>query len=358
MAVALRCGVVGMGRGKLFARILAENEHCELVAVCDTDSAAMAEHNTVARHTDYNEFLAEGLDVVAVISPGPVHADQSIAALMSGAHVLCETPCVYSIEEAKAVVGAVRLADKSYMLAENYIWQGWCEALRSMANDGLFGDIVYAEGDYTHDLRDIMLYDEKGRVPYAESEGKTDLKRTWRATDLPPIVYCSHTLGPLLHLMQDRVVSAYGLAVTNRGMPGIVETDLESGLFQTEKGAVIRLTNGFTPAHPFSLFYSIAGTKGSGKILNAGGQSGKWWSDQVDGIQGWQDLPEDVLKRPDGRDDTAVMVDAFIQSIVDGVDPPLDVHASLDMTLPGIVAHQSGVDGGRRMDVPNSRDWV
>ena len=356
--MALRCGVVGMGRGKLFARFLAENEHCELVAVCDMVASTMEDYGDIARHTDYAEFLAEKLDIVAVISPGPVHADQSIAALESGAHVLCETPCVYSVDEAKAVVESVRVTGRSYMLAENYIWQGWCEALYAMAAEGKFGDIVYAEGDYTHDCRDIMLYDESGRVPYAEHKGRNGLRRTWRATDLPPIIYCSHTLGPLLHLMDDRIVNAYGLAVRERGMPGIVETDLEAGLFETEKGAIIRLTNGFTPAHPFSLYYSIAGTKGSGKVLNAGGQSGKWWSDLVDGIQGWQDLPSESLSRSDGRDDTAVMVDAFVQSVVDGVDPPLDVHASMDMTLPGIVAHQSGLEGGKKMDVPDSRDWV
>ncbi len=347
-----------MGRGKLFAKLLAENEHCDVVAVCDTDPSAMADYGDVTRHTDYARSLAEKLDVVAVISPGPVHAEQSIAALMSGADVLCETPCVYTVDEAKAVVERVRVSGRSYMLAENYIWHGWCEALRAMALEGKFGEVIYAEGDYTHDLRDIMLYDEDGRVPYAERDCREDLKRTWRATDLPPIIYCSHTLGPLLHLMDDRIVTAYGLAVTDRGMPGIVETDLESGLFETEKGAIIRLTNGFTPAHPFSLFYSVTGTKGSGKVLNVGGQSGKWWSDLVDGIQGWQDLPSESLSRADGRDDTAVMVDAFIQSIVDGVGPPIDVHASMDMTLPGIVAHQSGIEGGRKMAVPNSRDWV
>ena len=119
----LRCGVVGMGRGKLFAKFLAENEHCELVAVCDTSAAAIADFVNIERHTDYTRFLEEKLDVVAVISPGPVHAEQSIAALNRGANVLCETPCVYSVQEARNVTKAVGATGKSYMLAENYIWQ-------------------------------------------------------------------------------------------------------------------------------------------------------------------------------------------------------------------------------------------
>lgn len=55
---------------------------------------------STAYHVDYGpvrcpyspDFLAEGLDVVAVISPGPVHAVQSIAALRSGAHEAEEHP--------------------------------------------------------------------------------------------------------------------------------------------------------------------------------------------------------------------------------------------------------------------------
>ena len=46
---------------------------------------------------------------------------------------------------------------------------------------------AYAEGDYTHDCRDIMLADENGFVPYAARDEHPQAQKTWRATHLPPL---------------------------------------------------------------------------------------------------------------------------------------------------------------------------
>ncbi|MDP6775809.1 MAG: Gfo/Idh/MocA family oxidoreductase, partial [Candidatus Latescibacteria bacterium] len=247
--MGLRCGVIGLNRGKLFVKALAANEHCDVVAVCDPDEKVLADLSGLETFTEIEPFLGFGLDVVAVISPGPVHAAQSVAAMEQGAHVLTETPCVYSLQEARQVVETAARTGRRYMLAENYIWMGWAMAFKQLIEEGKLGEIVYAEGDYTHDCRDLMFYDDGERVPYSELDKHPDATPAWRATDLPPLLYCSHTLGPMLHLMGDRIVSAFGFGVEDKGMPGRVPTDLESALFQTETGATIRLTNGFALAH-------------------------------------------------------------------------------------------------------------
>ena len=153
-------------------------------------------------------------------------------------------------------------------------------------------------------------------------------------------------------------MSGVGLAVTEKGMPGVVHTDLESGLFETERGATVRLTNGFTLAHPFSLCYSVVGTKGSAKVLRGPADVGVWYSDEAGHDGAWQRMPAEAWSRPDGRDDTAAMVDDFVRSILDGAPPPLDVHGSMDATLPGLVGHLSAARGGVKMDVPDSRAWA
>lgn len=354
----LRCGVAGLGRGKSFVQALSQIEDVEVVAVCDPNRKALEGFSGLSQHTEYERFLDEKLDVVAVISPGPIHAQQSLAALERGMHVLCETPCVYSVEEAQAVVAAVEKTGLKYMLAENYIWAGWCAALLRMAEGGEFGDVIYAEGDYTHDCRDIMLADEDGYVPYAERDQHPDAKKTWRATDLPPLKYCSHTLGPLLWIMRDRVGSGYGLSIRGKGAPDLCPTDLESALLQTQKGAIIRLTNGFAVAHPMGLYYHIVGTRGSVMILRTGELTAKWWSETGASGKGWQEFPPERLERPDGRDGLVVMLEEFINSIRNDTKPPIDVHESMDMTLPGIIAHQSGLNGGVKMEVPDSRGWA
>ncbi len=352
----LRVGVAGLGRGRSFVEVFSQTPGCEVVAVCDVFEKALEPYKDLAAHTEYDRFLEEGLDVVAVITPGPAHAEQSVKALESGAHVLCETPCVYSLDEARAVVAAVQRSGKKFMLAEDYIWMGWAVHLKQQAVAGAFGEIVYAEGDYTHDCRDLMLLDENGYVPYAERDKHPGAKKSWRATHLPPLFYCSHTLGPLLHIMEDRVVSALGLSTGTHTAPDLGTIDLEAGLLQTEKGAVIRLTNGFTVAHPYTLYYNLVGTKGSVKLLKASAGISIWYSETIKPkMTDWQPVPDAWSDRPDGENHLAVMVRDFVESIVNDTPAPLDVFRSLDFVLPGITAHQSAMQAGAKLPVPNLR---
>jgi len=105
--MTLRCGVVGLGRGKSFVKAFAAIDGCEVVAVCDPNPATHEGLSGLKTYREYEQFLDESLDIVAIISPGPVHAKQSLAALERNINVICETPCVYSLEEARAVVEAV-----------------------------------------------------------------------------------------------------------------------------------------------------------------------------------------------------------------------------------------------------------
>ena len=52
------------------------------------------------------------------------------------------------------------------------------------------------------------------------------------------------------------------------------------------------------------------------------------------------------------------MVDEFITSIVQDRPPPLDAHRSMDFVLPGVIAHESALQGGVRLPVPDTREWV
>ena len=42
----------------------------------------------------------------------------------------------------------------------------------------------------------------------------------------------------------------------------------------------------------------------------------------------------------------------FVQALAEGREPAIDVHESLAMTVPGIVAHESALKGGVQLEVP------
>jgi predicted dehydrogenase len=360
----LRVGVSGLGRGASFVQKLSSLEQCEVVAVCDPNPKALAAFAALQTFTDYDEFLAKSaLDVVACIGPGPTHCPQALAALNAGVHVISETPCVYSADEAAQIVAAVERTGLKYMLSEDYIFMGWCQRLKELVSAGVLGEIVYAEGEYTHDCRGIFFQDADGRfISHDEwlRQGQPGL--SWRATHLPPLTYCSHTLGPILHLLDDRCVSVVGLSTGHLSFPGTPIVDLESCLCKTTRGAVIRLTNGFGVAHPFGYWLSLVGSKGSLRLramdwpLGHPDANGKSWPRMDLYIEGetpsWREEVLPGYDRADGSDWMVHLLSGFMDAVINDTKPPLDVYESMAVTLPGVLGHESGMRGGEMLEVP------
>jgi predicted dehydrogenase len=353
----LRCGVSGLGRGRTFVEQLNGVEGCEVVAVCDPEGAKVAACEGVAGFTDFEVMIQEAaLDLVAVIGPGPTHAPQSLVALNHGVHVLSETPCVYSLGEAEAIVEAVRRTGCQYMLSEDYIFMGWVQRWQELVESGELGEIVAAQGEYTHDCRSMFLVGPDGRYRGWSERGSEGVTPSWRASHLPPLSYCSHTLGPLLHLMQDRCESVTAFDAGSRTFAEAGTIDYASAVLKTAGGRVITLTNGFGVAHPFIYFAGLIGTRGSVRCVsyNFGETQMKLYLDRDGG--GWQDMTAAWFDRPDGRPWLSVLLEGFVRSIRDNAPPPIDVYRSMDYTLPGICAHLSAARGGERVEVPSLRN--
>lgn len=94
----IRMAVVGCGRisKNHFGSIEKHADHLELVAICDTDSATLAEHTEkykVPGYRDLEEMLQkEQIDLVALCTPSGVHPDQAILAAKYKVHVMTEKP--------------------------------------------------------------------------------------------------------------------------------------------------------------------------------------------------------------------------------------------------------------------------
>ena len=94
----IRLALIGCGRiaKNHFSAIEKHGDDLELVAVCDTDPAALqaaTETNTVAGYTHLRDLLtAEKPDLVALCTPSGLHPDQAILAARHGVHVMTEKP--------------------------------------------------------------------------------------------------------------------------------------------------------------------------------------------------------------------------------------------------------------------------
>jgi predicted dehydrogenase len=88
-----------------------KDERAALTAACRRDAAALAtvaDHFQIpARYNDWQKMLAEEpLDAVIIATPHDQHAEQAIAALDRGIHVLLEKPMAISVADAERVAEA------------------------------------------------------------------------------------------------------------------------------------------------------------------------------------------------------------------------------------------------------------
>jgi predicted dehydrogenase len=102
---------------------------------------------------DYVQALArEDLDLVSICTPDRLHARQALDALQAGVHVLCEKPIATTLEEAGALVRAVRETGLGYAAGHNYRFFPQFARLKALVDEGVVGDLLLGESSYVQDL--------------------------------------------------------------------------------------------------------------------------------------------------------------------------------------------------------------
>jgi predicted dehydrogenase len=105
--VSIKVGVIGTGYlGQHHARIYAELEETELVAVTDSDLVRARE--VAGRYGcravgDYRDLL-EQCDAVSIVTPTSTHREIAMACLGAGKDVLVEKPLTVSTDDARAII--------------------------------------------------------------------------------------------------------------------------------------------------------------------------------------------------------------------------------------------------------------
>jgi UDP-N-acetyl-2-amino-2-deoxyglucuronate dehydrogenase len=146
--VTLRYGLIGAGVvAGMHLEAIAALDEIELVGIAahDTESAAMRAREYGSRaFAENDELLACELDVVVVATPHPSHAELTIAALETGAHVLCEKPLAPEAREADAMIAAADRAGRLLGVCFQQRFRPVIAAARRLVDDGRLGALVRA----------------------------------------------------------------------------------------------------------------------------------------------------------------------------------------------------------------------
>lgn len=363
---AVRFGVIGLRRGQSLVRICRAVGGAAVTALYDIDATrvtrAAAEIGARA-FTDVAAFLNADIDAVVIASPLPFHAEQAIAALGAGKHVLSEATACNSLDEARALVRAARGNGAIYMLAENYRYLDEVELIKRMHDDGRFGALYYGEGEYIHDCRGLW-YNPDGSL-------------TWRGRGFLG-VYCTHSLGPLLYIMGDRVTRVHALAVPGGKFDSrVTHPTMHVMQVVTAGGATFRVrVDHVSPRPGRHAFYAIQGTHGAYESQHGFGDASKvWLADEHEpslydppaawhalGDQAARYIPDRRAAPPEARSgghgtSEYWMLRDFLAAVRGEIPPPIDLDRGLDYTLPGILAAESADRGGVPLAVPDTRAW-
>ena len=92
-------------------------------------------------YTSYDQLLDDpDIDAVELLTPTPLHADQSIAALQAGKHVSCQKPMARNLEEAGRVAEAAARADTFFRVTENFLYYPPLVKAKELIASGAIGD--------------------------------------------------------------------------------------------------------------------------------------------------------------------------------------------------------------------------
>lgn len=363
----IRIGVVGGNFGSQF--YFHEHPDCIVEAVSDL-RADRREHlmKTYRCAKSYDSLeelvLDKNIDAVAIFTDGPLHVDHVTKAMKNGKHALSAVPAAWgTLEQAEQLLDVVTSTGLNYMMAETSYYQQSTISARTFFKERKFGNLYYCQSSYLHDGLE-GLYFENG-------------KRTWRY-GVAPMHYPTHCTAHLVGVTGKRLVEvvSHGWGDNNPILKDNVYKNPfwnESAMFKTEDGNAFDCRVWWKGAHRGGEIAEWIGDKmsflganpnGLGPlIVRTGSQTEKddagfvrnlanfepyeqpeWWKTDL--------LPEPMRHDSEHDGSHTFLTHEFIDSLVHGRNAVIDVYESLAYTVPGIVAHQSSLQGGALLRIP------
>lgn len=398
-------GIVGAGQfSRHFIPLFKAHPSISRVAITDLVPERRAEFAAefdIDTYDSFEQMLDSSIDAVAIFTQRHLHGPMVIAALNAGKHVYSAVPMAIDIEHIREIIRLVEKTRLTYYMGETGVYYPAAVYCRRRFAEGAFGDFVYAESQYYHDM-DHGFYDA-----YKYSGGE----RWQRAAGIPPMFYPTHSTSPVIAATDSYVtkVSCFGYVdKVDDGVFGVGNNDWDNPF--SNQVAIQHLANGgihrvleFRRAgikKIGSYMGLFLGTTGSYEdayadhyyMQSLGGESMRGEdisallnSAELEAHRGDADFVDQVANASYGKAEMApvlpshrlpkefegiraihrgthkFLADDFVRAVDTGLLPPTHAWRAARFTIPGLVAHQSSLQGGAALDVPDfgepPADW-
>lgn len=285
----VRVGFVGLGmRGPSAVEDFCLIPGVEIVALCDYVEARAAKQNeTLRKHglapaaVYYGEKGYEDLcrrndiDLVYIATDWEHHAVVAKCAMENGKNVADEVPSAMNLEECWQLIDLAEQKQLNCMILENCCYDWFEMRTLNMAQHGVFGEILHAQGAYIHNLDEFWDY-------YWKNPNGSDPEQLgWRLKynrENRGDIYATHGLGPVAQLLDihrgDRMATLVAMDTKSVHGKELVEAktgkpcdDFRNGdhtttLIRTANKKVIELQHDVMNPQPYNRLYQLTGSRG------------------------------------------------------------------------------------------------
>ena len=276
----VRIGIVGLGmRGPGAVYRLSNIEGTEIVALCDVEPNRVEAAQEILKKNNrkpaasysgsaeaYKKMCERNdIDLVYICTDWVHHTPIALYAMEHGKNTAIEMPAATSMEEIWALINTSERTRKHCMMLENCVYDFFEISSLSMAQKGLFGDILHVEGSYLHNLDDVW--------PQYWNNWRLDFNEKHRGD-----LYPTHGIGPDCQVLNihrgDRM--DYLVAMDTKSVNGpkhvkrltgkdserFASGDETSTLIHTALDRTMLIEHDVMTPRPYSRMYQIVGSEG------------------------------------------------------------------------------------------------
>ena len=285
----VRIGLVGLGmRGPGAVENFSLIPGVQVVALCDYEEKRAVKQNERLRKNGlapaavyYGEKGYEALckrpdiDLVYIATDWDHHAIVAKCALENGKNVADEVPSAMNLQECWDLINLAEQKQLNCMILENCCYDWFEMRTLNMAQHGVFGEILRAQGAYIHNLDDFWYYYWKN--PNGSDPDQLGWRLKYNKENRGDL-YATHGLGPVAQALDihrgDRMKTLVSMDTKSVHGKELVEkktgkpcTEFRNGdhtttLIRTEGEKVIELQHDVMNPQPYNRLYQLTGTRG------------------------------------------------------------------------------------------------
>ena len=396
----IKIAVIGCGRfAKNFVPLFKAHPSVEKVYVCDLIEERAQQYSKdfgVDIIDSFEEALeSKEINSIAIFTQRFKHGSMVIQSLKAGKHVYSSVPSSIKIDEIKEIIDIVKETRLTYTMGETGFYRAPAIFCRKEYAKGSFGKFTYGEAHYNHDIRNM-------EQSYRSSAGER-----WKEfAGIPPMYYPTHSTAMVLSSMP----GVYAKKVVALGFAGSPRTDIYGTegqniynnpfsntvmLLELSNGGIARISENRcvgwkAPETYISQFY---GTDGGYEFSVARHHFATWKEEDrnsvnmkdvtaqlqpqhitelinsdydeaiqriadgegffdVSPIQPVERLPKEYEGIHNGHNGTHhFLIDDFCRAYDTGKLSPTNIWEVARWNIPGLMAHESALAGGKVMDV-------